>query len=391
MLAGTGGISRRSALFLIGAGAASTAVPIAIKGPAAAVTASEVLTTVRAYMASRAGSASPGAAPLGRAGMSAGVYAFEGERAAYLRSLGQRFDWDGVIKRMSSSITAVQVQVDEPKSCVVSLYETMRVDWAPNPRIADPAAAAEPADPNEPNDGSLTVSELGTPHQLRLSRGATGWTVIGDVYFERDLFGDSPGAAKVGPVVLDRLQAARSRKAQRARRQVAPQARRGARRDPAYDVYNRQDAATYAVNHALNYNPNYVDYNCSGGDCANFVSQSMYAGDQLPAGNWDRIKTSSCGTTNEWGGKGVQWYNNQSLRTWVINQGRGGSQSTVTGLHKGSIINYDWTGNGSTDHVTIMTNAASLFVCSHNNDRKNVPWQMGGAGAYRFTELSEHY
>jgi len=42
--------------------------------------------------------------------------------------------------------------------------------------------------------------------------------------------------------------------------------------------YDVSKAVAYAHQYYENYNPAYPDYNSSGGDCANFVSQCLYAG-----------------------------------------------------------------------------------------------------------------
>ena len=44
--------------------------------------------------------------------------------------------------------------------------------------------------------------------------------------------------------------------------------------------YNRDNVVSYAKQYANNYNPNYIDYATYEGssDCANFVSQCLYAG-----------------------------------------------------------------------------------------------------------------
>ena len=42
--------------------------------------------------------------------------------------------------------------------------------------------------------------------------------------------------------------------------------------------YNRTDAVNYAKKWALLRNPNYYNFQNLGGDCTNFVSQSIYAG-----------------------------------------------------------------------------------------------------------------
>ena len=46
-------------------------------------------------------------------------------------------------------------------------------------------------------------------------------------------------------------------------------------------TYDGGAASTYALNHALNYNPDYADFNGFGGDCTNFVFQCLYEGGGL--------------------------------------------------------------------------------------------------------------
>lgn len=46
-------------------------------------------------------------------------------------------------------------------------------------------------------------------------------------------------------------------------------------------TYYRNDAVNYARQYANNYNPYYRDFTYEGGDCANFCSQSIYAGNQV--------------------------------------------------------------------------------------------------------------
>ena len=52
--------------------------------------------------------------------------------------------------------------------------------------------------------------------------------------------------------------------------------------------YNRQDAATYAYNHAKNYNLDYAQF--SPNDCANFVSQCLYAGGIPKDDTWGTLE-----------------------------------------------------------------------------------------------------
>jgi hypothetical protein len=48
--------------------------------------------------------------------------------------------------------------------------------------------------------------------------------------------------------------------------------------------YSYSDAVFYAEKYYKNYNSNYSDWNSAGGDCANFISQCLYAGGKSMAG-----------------------------------------------------------------------------------------------------------
>ena len=50
--------------------------------------------------------------------------------------------------------------------------------------------------------------------------------------------------------------------------------------------YNPSAAVAYASQYWNNYNPAYNNYNSVGGDCANFVSQCLYAGGIPQDGTW---------------------------------------------------------------------------------------------------------
>lgn len=50
-------------------------------------------------------------------------------------------------------------------------------------------------------------------------------------------------------------------------------------------AYSPTDAVTYAQTYYKNYNPNYPDWSSLGGDCANFVSQCLYAGGKSMVGS----------------------------------------------------------------------------------------------------------
>jgi hypothetical protein len=365
-------LSRRGALLsMCAAGLVGSSATLG-KGSAAGAATGEVLSAAQRYMRARSNAANPGSPGLPTSAlMSRSVSKFEADRAKYMRSLGSRFDYDGQILSLSSDISNVTISQADTGGFQVSLYERMGLNWVPNPRPV----------PDSPGD-ELVRSAIGTPHIIQLEQGSKGWSVVSHAYSERDLYGTSPDVDKTLSQELNSTTADTS--SSLAGTDVQIQA------DPPYNIYDRLAARNYAINYAINYNGNYVHYNCSGGDCANFVSQSFWAGGQLPADAWQRVITSSCGISNKYGGNALQWYNNQNLRAWVTNHARGATVGAIGSVNNGDIVNYDWAGGG-TDHVAMMTKQSSLLVSCHNSDRLNVPWQLGGAQSYIFTTMFDHY
>lgn len=54
--------------------------------------------------------------------------------------------------------------------------------------------------------------------------------------------------------------------------------------DNRYSSYDSSRAVDYAMDYYEDYNPDYPDWGPEGGDCANFVSQCLYAGGQCMIG-----------------------------------------------------------------------------------------------------------
>lgn len=95
-------------------------------------------------------------------------------------------------------------------------------------------------------------------------------------------------------------------------------------------------------------------------DCANFVSQCWKAGGYPNDGTWSPYTNA--------------WVNNVSLRSWLIASGRG-FVSNEGALGYADIVNFDWTSDGTFDHVAIVTNQPTTLVSCHTTDAKNVTIQ----------------
>ena len=58
------------------------------------------------------------------------------------------------------------------------------------------------------------------------------------------------------------------------------------KKSKSVETYSANDAVNYAYQYWQNYNPTYPDLNDIGGDCANFVSQCLFAGGKQMSGDW---------------------------------------------------------------------------------------------------------
>lgn len=73
--------------------------------------------------------------------------------------------------------------------------------------------------------------------------------------------------------------------------------------------YNYGAAVQYAYNYGENYNPNYPNWGRYGGDCANFVSQCLYAGGKPMVGR-------DAKSVNSWFSRGNQYNTSKVSATW---------------------------------------------------------------------------
>ncbi|WP_134738061.1 amidase domain-containing protein [Nocardioides sp. 503] len=387
--------TRRGMLRLAGSSAAAIAVGGLGAGAARGAAPAErsVAEAVEQYLAARAAAADSTRAATLRGPASASVLRFERERAGYLRSLGRTDDWNGTMLGLGSQGSGLEVTQESSSSAVVHLRDTTRITWAPHPRPVTGEALqglkSEPARYGAGRKpGTAVTSGISVPHELRLERSTSGWFVVSDAYAEPSLFGDSPDLVDSRTVqayaaTADRQQPVSPEKSLASTSALAA----------VSGTYDWQAAVNYAASYWSSYNANYAVYNSCGGDCANFVSQCLFRGDQKPDGSgyWRRYNGSACGYSNRWCGTD-RWVNNWLLRNWTINQGRGLVSPGIGGLGYGDIVNYDWDQNGTYQHVSIVTDPVNNLVTAHNNDHYNVPWKLGDTTAnHTFTHMWLNY
>ncbi|MFF4584206.1 amidase domain-containing protein [Streptomyces sp. NPDC001388] len=134
-------------------------------------------------------------------------------------------------------------------------------------------------------------------------------------------------------------------------------------------TYDYKAMAAYAEKYWNVYNKDYPDYNGhgAGGDCTNFVSQSLKAGGwkHVPGyvydytkwfGNAD-IQSDSFVGVNEW-----SWFAQNSKRTTAL--------ANVYQLEVGDVLQMDFDRDGSKDHTMIVTYKAGgvPYVTYHSNN-----------------------
>lgn len=125
----------------------------------------------------------------------------------------------------------------------------------------------------------------------------------------------------------------------------------------------------YALTHWNDYNAEFGDYNPSGGDCANFVSQTLLAR------GWEMNSTWSSSNA-----QGTQaWVYAPALEDWLAGDPSLGltklDDSQRDQLKLGDIAFFDWNLNGNPDHVMIVSdivdgeNGLEIKVAGHNENR----------------------
>ena len=127
-------------------------------------------------------------------------------------------------------------------------------------------------------------------------------------------------------------------------------------------TYNVSNAIAYADKYCINYNSAYNSYKGRGGDCANFVSQCLYAGG---------FKQDSV-----WYKHSVAWINVMKQIAHFRDYGNF-LNATNSNLIRGNPIYFDWNGDGVYDHATISVgrnNSGVAILDSHTRDLYHATW-----------------
>lgn len=141
--------------------------------------------------------------------------------------------------------------------------------------------------------------------------------------------------------------------------------------------YNRTQAVLYALFWAFRRNPVYYDFSDIGGDCTNFVSQSLYAGSGVmnftPTFGWYFISPDD---------RSPSWTGVEFLYNFLIsNEGPGpfGEESDFENAQPGDVIQLSFDGENFT-HTMIVTGIRPFYrgdrrilISAHSYDARNRP------------------
>ncbi|WP_175407751.1 amidase domain-containing protein [Streptomyces sp. TRM64462] len=139
-------------------------------------------------------------------------------------------------------------------------------------------------------------------------------------------------------------------------------------------TYDYRAMAAYAEKYWQNYNPAYRKFNDMGGDCTNFVSQS------LKAGGWQHAPGSYNDYRTWWYGDSYQstsWVGADEWSWFTLSQKRATNLANVYQMDVGDIMQMDFDRNGSKDHTMVVsyrgwTGVPYLTYHSVNTYRKSV-------------------
>lgn len=147
---------------------------------------------------------------------------------------------------------------------------------------------------------------------------------------------------------------------------------------PARYFLDPAAVVTYARRYAITYNTGYRDFNNSGtrgGDCTNFVSQSMRAGGWADVGGYTNRTTAAA-----W------WYDYfTQTYTWVnahyfyqyIGANRASLAVNVYDLEPGDVLQMDFEANGDIDHTTVVTKKDAngmVYLSYHTSNTLDKPF-----------------
>lgn len=145
---------------------------------------------------------------------------------------------------------------------------------------------------------------------------------------------------------------------------------------PLAVTYDRIKAVQYADAYWNSYNPAYVDFSLMGGDCTNYVSQCLRAGNapddvsgQQGSQWWYNVATHQYTPS---------WTSVNALYSYLLFNTLGGPRGVVTTepmlIARGDLVQTDFQQDGTWDHAAIVTevwyeDTAYIYVNAHTTNR----------------------
>ncbi len=126
------------------------------------------------------------------------------------------------------------------------------------------------------------------------------------------------------------------------------------------------------TNHASNYNTLYYNFNSSGGDCCNFVSQCIHAGGIAQDSVWYYTTNSSGKRVGTYTWTNTQYFHNHFSPTYLSSL----VNSSYSNIYPGNPVYWLQSEGNSTNHnmLCVGKNSAGVpVVCAHNSDLYRVP------------------
>ena len=136
--------------------------------------------------------------------------------------------------------------------------------------------------------------------------------------------------------------------------------------------YNRQNAVEYATKWALNRNPNFYNFDEIGGDCTNYISQCLLAGNGKM--NFDKYYGWFYSSQHS---RSPSWTSVKYLQKFLLTNNSLGPFAHIAPLSvlkEGDLIQLRQN-DVSFNHTVIITQIINgeIYVCAHTNDALNKP------------------
>lgn len=329
------------------------------------------------------------------------LWQYEKARAEFWRHWADKY---GQLLSFTSTVSLIPGSLSQNNSIIIlQAKEILTISWKPNieaftagplkhwqEKLAQAKNEAERKEAIEAIDElkafpQIVNSKVGSTHLLTLVYADSGLQIIKDGYSEVSKGGEFPASP-------DFLSISLPGKAQPSPPRV-PSSTAVSLWPMWYTLctYYRGDAVNYARQYANNYNPYYRDFSNEGGDCANFCSQAIYAGNQVMV--WPYMYGTSWwydhrGTYDPSDDTYSSNWNNTYNLDFLTDQTRAsitdGDQNAAGNLLAGDLV--DWWHH--THEVIVDTPGTPPLVDGHTDDWLQHPLPVG---SYHLYHLYDQY